>query len=70
MVVAAQSLPGVPVEVVVAQPLPGVRGVHLHRHRRPVHLQLPGRLGPGVSTGLPVVEFQVVGPPLLLPVPL
>ena len=54
-------------DVVLAQPLPGVPGVRLRRLRRPVHLQLTGSLGPGVSTGLPVVGAQGNRPLLLLP---
>ena len=67
--VVAQPLPGVPVAVLVTQPLPGVRGFRRHRHRRLVRLQLPGRRGPSVSKDLPVVGVQVVSPPLLFPVP-
>ena len=68
----AQPLPGVRVEVMVTQPLPGVRGFRRRRRcrrRRPVRLQLPGRRGSAVSTGLPVVEDPVVSPPMLFPVP-
>ena len=69
-----QPLPGVPVDVMLAQPLPGIRVV-CHRHlRRQVHRQLPGRPGSGVSKVLLGVDVQVVGAPggcpqTLLPFP-
>ena len=57
--VATRPLPGVPVAMVVAQPLPGFRGVHLHHlRRRLVRLLLADRQGPGVSTVHSVVVAQ------------
>ena len=65
-VLPTQPLPVVPVDVVLAQPLPGVPGVRLRHLCPPVRLLLPGHQGLVVATVLRVVEVQV-GRPLLLP---
>ena len=67
VVMPTQPLPGVPVGVLVTQPLPVVRGFRRRHRRQPVRLQLPGRLGQAVSTGLPVVGVHGVRLLLLLP---
>ena len=57
-VLPTQPLPGVPVDVVLAQPLSGVPVIRLRRLRRPVRLLLPGHQGLGVSTVLQGVEVH------------
>ena len=66
VMVVAWPLPGVPVAMVVTQPMPGVRGIHLHHFpRHLVRPLLPDHQGPVVSSVRPGVVVQA-GRPLLL----